>query len=63
MDIVEDGSELSAGTYFFTPAKPIGMSPLSTSNCPVGFRQAHNKRQIDKLKLPLLPTAYIIDRL
>jgi len=49
MDIVEDGSELSAGTYFFTPAEPIGMSPLSTSNCPVGFRQAHNKRQIDKL--------------
>ncbi len=30
MDIVEDGTALSAGTYFFTPAESIGMSPLST---------------------------------
>ncbi len=30
MDIAEDGTELSAGTYFFTPAEPTGMSPIST---------------------------------
>ena len=26
MDIVEDGTELSAGTYLFTPAEPTGIS-------------------------------------
>ena len=26
MEIVEDGTELSAGTYFFTPAEAIGTS-------------------------------------
>jgi len=30
MDIVEDGTELSAGTYFFTPAESTGMSSIST---------------------------------
>ena len=30
MDIVEDGSELSAGTYFFAPAEPPGVSSIST---------------------------------
>ena len=30
MDIVEDGSELSAGTYFFAPAESPGMSSIST---------------------------------
>ena len=30
MDLVEDGSELSAGTYFFTPAGPTGMSSVAT---------------------------------
>ncbi len=30
MDLVEDGTELSAGTYFFTPAESTGMSSIST---------------------------------
>lgn len=30
MDLVEDSSELSAGTYFFTPAAPTGMSSIAT---------------------------------
>ena len=30
MALAEDGTELSAGTYFFTPAESMGMSPLST---------------------------------
>ena len=30
MDLVEDGSELSAGTYFFTPAGLTGMSSIAT---------------------------------
>ena len=30
LDLVEDSSELSAGTYFFTPAEPTGMSSIAT---------------------------------
>ena len=30
MDLVEDSSELSAGTYIFTPAEPTGMSSIAT---------------------------------
>ena len=30
MDIIEDGSELSAGTYFFAPAESPGMLSIST---------------------------------
>ena len=30
MDLVEDGTELSAGIYFFTPAESTGMSSIST---------------------------------
>ena len=26
MDLAEDGTELSAGVYFFTPAEPTGIS-------------------------------------
>ena len=30
MDLAEDGTELSAGIYFFTPAESTGMSSSST---------------------------------
>jgi len=30
MDLAEDGAELSAGVYFFTPAQSTGMSSIST---------------------------------
>ena len=31
MDLAEDGTELSAGVYFFTPAESTGTSSISTS--------------------------------
>ncbi len=54
MDIVEAGTALPAGTYFFTPAESIGMSPLSTLSQTALFRPADDKDSAADLRSVIL---------